>query len=161
LHLTAAVQQAAGEAANPAGVATHCPYCALQCGMTLLPGDAGWTVAARDFPTNKGGLCRKGWTAATLLDAPGRLTSPLLRDGAGTLRPASWQAALDHVADAMQRIQRAHGRDAVAVAWTVASRSRWKTSGAPRRSCWSAATRPKRCRRSCSISTRSARAAAG
>jgi assimilatory nitrate reductase catalytic subunit len=115
LHLTAAVQQAAGEAANPAGVATHCPYCALQCGMTLLPGDAGWTVAARDFPTNKGGLCRKGWTAATLLDAPGRLTSPLLRDGAGTLRPASWQAALDHVADAMQRIQRAHGRDAVAV----------------------------------------------
>ncbi len=53
-----------------AGVATHCPYCALQCGMTLVPQDGGWQVATRDFPTNKGGLCRKGWTAASLLSAP-------------------------------------------------------------------------------------------
>ena len=26
-------------------------------------------VAARDFPTNRGGLCQKGWTAADLLSA--------------------------------------------------------------------------------------------
>jgi hypothetical protein len=31
------------------------------------------SVAARDFPTNKGGLCRKGWTAAELLNSPDRL----------------------------------------------------------------------------------------
>ena len=49
---------------------THCPYCAFQCGMTLVPDDgaARLTVTSRDFPTNKGGLCRKGWTAAELLD---------------------------------------------------------------------------------------------
>ena len=37
---------------------THCPYCALQCGMTLYQSEGIWQVAARDFPTNKGGLCR-------------------------------------------------------------------------------------------------------
>ena len=51
---------------------THCPYCALQCGMSLVPERDRLTVAARDFPTNKGGLCRKGWTAAELLYAPDR-----------------------------------------------------------------------------------------
>ena len=48
---------------------THCPYCALQCGMTpaRAAGRRHGTAAARsrgrDFPTNRGGLCQKGWTA--------------------------------------------------------------------------------------------------
>ena len=74
---------------------THCPYCALQCGMRLVPELDRLTVAARDFPTNKGGLCRKGWTAAELLYAPDRLTTPLMRERKGApLRPASWDEAL-------------------------------------------------------------------
>src|ERR1700759_1325019 len=98
------------------GVPTHCPYCALQCGMTLVQQDGAWQVAARDFPTNKGGLCRKGWTAATLLNAPGRLTTPLLRDTiGGELRPASFDEALAFVTERFRRIQAAHGPDAVAV----------------------------------------------
>ena len=36
---------------------THCPYCALQCGINLVPTDDRLTVAARDFPAAKGG----GW----------------------------------------------------------------------------------------------------
>jgi assimilatory nitrate reductase catalytic subunit len=102
-------------------VDTHCPYCALQCGMTLIRaggGDAaaGWQVGARDFPVNKGGLCRKGWTASALLSAPGRLTTPLLRDRHGMrLREASWDEALDRVALGMRRIQARHGPDAFAV----------------------------------------------
>ena len=68
------------QAARGEAVATHCPYCAMQCGMTVVQKDGRYTVQARDFPTNKGGLCSKGWTAAELLDAPGRLTTPLLRD---------------------------------------------------------------------------------
>src|SRR2546423_5493417 len=60
-------------------VATHCPYCALQCGMTLRADASGRVeVAPRDFPTNRGGLCQKGWTAAELLDHPDRLTTPLI-----------------------------------------------------------------------------------
>jgi assimilatory nitrate reductase catalytic subunit len=89
---------------------THCPYCALQCGMRLT----GRTVSPREFPTNRGGLCQKGWTAAALLDSPGRLTEPLVRV-AGELRPASWERALDLVANQLIEIQAAHGRDAVAV----------------------------------------------
>ncbi|MFJ1512025.1 molybdopterin oxidoreductase family protein [Cellulosimicrobium funkei] len=96
---------------------THCPYCALQCGMTLTParGPLPVTVAPRDFPTNRGGLCQKGWTSATVLRAPDRLTSPLLRGPDGELRPAPWDEALDVVAAGIERVQAAHGRDAVAV----------------------------------------------
>jgi assimilatory nitrate reductase catalytic subunit len=96
-------------------VATHCPYCALQCGMTLRTAPEGRVeVAARDFPTNRGGLCQKGWTAAELLDHPDRLTTPLVREG-GELRPATWAEALDRVAAGIRETQAAHGRDAVAV----------------------------------------------
>ena len=96
---------------------THCPYCALQCGMTLDQDDAGtWTVSGRDFPTNKGGLCRKGFTAAALLTAPDRLTTPLIRDHkGGDLRPATWDEALDLIAARILAIQAQHGRDAIGV----------------------------------------------
>jgi assimilatory nitrate reductase catalytic subunit len=95
---------------------THCPYCALQCGMSLVPAGDRLTVAARDFPTNHGGLCRKGWTAAELLYAPDRLTTPLMRARKGEpLLPVSWSEALDRAVEDIQRIQAAHGRDAFGV----------------------------------------------
>ncbi len=94
---------------------THCPYCALQCGTTLTPGGPDRvTVAPRQFPTNRGGLCRKGWTAASVLSTPDRLTTPLLRID-GELRPVSWDRALDAVADGIAHAQAQAGRDAVAV----------------------------------------------
>ncbi|MFI6234656.1 molybdopterin oxidoreductase family protein [Micromonospora sp. NPDC050784] len=100
----------------PGEVATHCPYCALQCGMTLRADDAGVTVHPRQFPTNRGGLCQKGWTAAELLDHPERLTTPLVRDPAtGELQPASWDTALDRVVAGIRAVQHDAGRDAVAV----------------------------------------------
>ena len=84
--------------------------------MTLERHAGSWSVAARDFPTNKGGLCRKGWTAASLLTSPERLTTPLIRDRRGMkLRPATWDEALGRVADGMRTIQARHGRDAFAV----------------------------------------------
>nr|WP_275092549.1 molybdopterin oxidoreductase family protein [Sinomonas gamaensis] len=98
--------------------ATHCPYCALQCAMSLSPVEnhaSPLEVAGRDFPTNRGGLCRKGWTAAELLRHPDRLTEPLVRDQSGVLRAASWDEALGRVAAEIQRAQAAHGPDAVGV----------------------------------------------
>ncbi|MBY8874082.1 molybdopterin oxidoreductase family protein [Micromonospora sp. PLK6-60] len=101
---------------RPREAATHCPYCALQCGMVLRATGAGVEVAPRDFPTNRGGLCQKGWTAADLLDHPDRLTTPLLRDRpGGELRPAGWDEALDRVATALRAVRQRHGPDAVAV----------------------------------------------
>jgi assimilatory nitrate reductase catalytic subunit len=96
-------------------VDTHCPYCALQCGTTLTPGGPDRvTVAPRQFPTSRGGLCRKGWTAPSVLSAPDRLTTPLLRHNAA-LRPVSWDRALDVVADGIVAAQTGAGADGVAV----------------------------------------------
>jgi assimilatory nitrate reductase catalytic subunit len=95
---------------------THCPYCAMQCGMTLVEEHGRWSVAARDFPTNRGGLCRKGWTAAELLDAPDRLQRPLIRDRkGGKLRPAGWPEALDLIASRLKQASEIHGPDAIGV----------------------------------------------
>jgi assimilatory nitrate reductase catalytic subunit len=84
--------------------------------MTLSDSPEGWTVGARDFPTNKGGLCRKGWTSAELLAAPDRLTGPLIRDAKGApLRAVGWDEALDRVAAGFRTIRAEHGADAVGV----------------------------------------------
>ena len=95
----------------PHAVATYCPYCALQCSMTLTPSASTAVVEA-----GAGGLCSKGWSSAALLDSTRRLTSPLVRDGRhGRLREASWDEALDLAAAGFRRAQRQAGPDAVGV----------------------------------------------
>ena len=70
-------------------------------------------VAPRDFPTNKAGLCRKGFTAAELLDARDRLTEPLVREHkGGALLAVSWDQALDRIVAGVRAIQAAAGPDA-------------------------------------------------
>ncbi len=104
------------ENATSAATLTHCPYCALQCGMSVTEQNGRWTVGARDFPTNRGGLCRKGWTAAELLHAPDRLQTPFMRERKGdALRPVSWSNALDRIAAQFAAVAAASGPDAVAV----------------------------------------------
>ena len=99
-----------------AATETHCPYCALQCGMNVAHDGEAWSVSPRDFPTNKGGLCKKGWTAGSLLDSPDRLLTPLVRDAkGGPLRPASYEEALARITDGFRKIQAAHGVNAVGV----------------------------------------------
>ncbi|MFG3720291.1 molybdopterin oxidoreductase family protein [Streptomyces massasporeus] len=96
---------------------THCPYCALQCGMNLTPAPDGTVEVSEraDFPVNRGALCGKGRTAAAVL-APGvRLTSPLVRDEGGTLMPASWDEALDRIAAELDRTRAQYGPDALGV----------------------------------------------
>ncbi|WP_460065360.1 molybdopterin oxidoreductase family protein [Streptomyces sp. YKOK-I1] len=95
---------------------THCPYCALQCGMALSPLPTGGVevVERPDFPVNRGALCGKGRTAPAVL-APGvRLTSPLVRSG-DALVPASWEEALDRIARELTRVRAAYGADALGV----------------------------------------------
>ena len=52
--------------------------------MHILDTQHGPTIAPRNFPTNQGGLCRKGWTSTALLRHPERLTTPLMRDTKGS-----------------------------------------------------------------------------
>jgi assimilatory nitrate reductase catalytic subunit len=94
---------------------THCPYCSLQCGITLrVAPDRVDLAAQEDFPTNRGGLCSKGWSAAELLDHPQRLTEPLVRDRRDApLEPTTWDDALDRVTQAISHSQRSYGPDSV------------------------------------------------
>jgi assimilatory nitrate reductase catalytic subunit len=96
---------------------THCPYCSLQCGMRLESSRSELAVAPwPEFPTNAGGLCRKGWTAPALLRHRERLTSPLVRDRTtGELTAVTWDEALDRVAAGLVEMQERHGRDSVGV----------------------------------------------
>lgn len=96
--------------------ASHCPYCALQCAMTLTvsPG-APLVVSGRDFPTNRGGLCKKGWTSAELLSSPDRILEPMLRQADGTFAPATWEVALHLVATRLAASRTEHGADSVGV----------------------------------------------
>ncbi len=101
---------------SPAGVRTHCPYCAFQCGIRVggqpgaieISGDA-------DFPVNAGALCIKGWTAGDLLNHPERLLRPLARDSAGALTEVSWDEALDRVAANITRTIETHDPSAVGI----------------------------------------------
>ena len=96
---------------------THCPYCAFQCGMTIAAPSAvesNVAVAADpDFPVNRGQMCIKGFTSAALLEHPGRLRSPKLRGRDGRLVPASWDAALDFIAERLAAIRERHGAAAL------------------------------------------------
>ncbi|MEW2557787.1 molybdopterin oxidoreductase family protein [Streptomyces griseorubiginosus] len=95
---------------------THCPYCALQCGMNLTPAPDGTVEVGEraDFPVNRGALCGKGRTAPAVLSSRVRLTSPLVRTG-GTLVPATWDEALDRIAGGLARTRSEHGPDACGV----------------------------------------------
>jgi len=73
------------------------------------------TVTGREFPTNRGGLCKKGWSSAELLVSPDRILEPLLRQADGTFEAVSWPDALDHVAGKLREMRAAHGADAVGV----------------------------------------------
>jgi len=96
--------------------ATHCPYCAMQCGMDIVREPGGRiSIEARAFAGRRA-LCRKGWAAADLLDHPERLTTPLVREHRGEpLRPAGWDDALDRVARAIRDGQEQYGREAIGV----------------------------------------------
>ncbi|MFD5797569.1 molybdopterin oxidoreductase family protein [Streptomyces diastatochromogenes] len=95
---------------------THCPYCALQCGMNITPlPQGGVEVTERaDFPVNRGALCGKGRTAPAVLSSAVRLTSPLVRSD-GRLVPASWGDALDLIAERLGAARERYGPDALGV----------------------------------------------
>ncbi|MGQ0507019.1 MAG: molybdopterin oxidoreductase family protein [Myxococcaceae bacterium] len=91
-------------------VRTHCPYCALQCGIQLSGAPAEVTLRGDDFPVNNGELCVKGFTAAATLSHSERLTTPLLRRArTARLEPASWEEALAFTARRLRETQEQFG----------------------------------------------------
>jgi assimilatory nitrate reductase catalytic subunit len=93
---------------------TTCPYCALQCGMTLERRAATYVAAGDpDFDVNAGDLCMKGFTAPETLTHPDRLHTPLVRRD-GRFLETGWDEALNVAAAGFRRIRRERGADAVA-----------------------------------------------
>lgn len=110
------VTQSSEHTQRRAEIATHCPYCAFQCGMYLSGTHKEVALRGNEaFPVNKGALCVKGWNAGELLAHPERLTTPLARDERGDLVPVAWEEALARVVSAFQAAQRRYGRDSVGV----------------------------------------------
>jgi assimilatory nitrate reductase catalytic subunit len=98
-------------------IKSTCCYCGVGCGV-LIQTDAGKITGVRgdpDHPANFGRLCTKGATLHLTARHDTRALSPELRlHRDEPRRNASWDEALDHVAQRFADIVRAHGPDAVA-----------------------------------------------
>ncbi len=104
-------------------VRTTCPYCGVGCQMHLQVKD-GFIYAVEapfDAAPNYGMLCVKGRFGTDYVKHPGRVRAPLIRtnraDGRSVppqWREATWDEALDFVADELVRIARTYGGDAIA-----------------------------------------------
>ncbi|MEM7519669.1 MAG: molybdopterin-dependent oxidoreductase [Pseudomonadota bacterium] len=92
-----------------------CPYCGVGCGVLLTPDGAGGLLVKGDpeHPANFGRLCSKGSalgeTVGDEVNRGYRLRTPLIHG-----RAASWDAALQTVADKFAQTARDHGPDACA-----------------------------------------------
>ncbi|HEX9546423.1 MAG TPA: molybdopterin-dependent oxidoreductase, partial [Acidimicrobiales bacterium] len=98
-------------------IKTTCGYCSVGCGMELGV-RAGRAVAVRgdpDHPVNRGRLCPKGLSEHHTIAAPGRLTTPLLRNGSGRQIPISWEEALARTANGFTDLADRYGPGAIAV----------------------------------------------
>ena len=94
---------------------TTCAYCGVGCNFDLnvADGKVVGVTAAYDAPVNQGNLCVKGRYGFQFIGHPDRLTQPLVRRD-GELVPATWDEALDLVAERLPRDPSAeHGPDAV------------------------------------------------
>jgi len=96
-------------------IRTTCPYCGVGCQQTLHVKDGKIVKVTGDEEAlpNKGRLCVKGRFGYDFIYSEDRLTTPLIRED-GELREASWDEALDLVADKLKTIIDESGPDAVA-----------------------------------------------
>ena len=95
---------------------TTCPFCGVGCNFDLnvVDGKVVGVTAAYDAPVNQGSLCVKGRFHTDLIDSPERITHPLIKRG-GIWEQATWDEALDYVAERLLRIKDEHGPDAIGV----------------------------------------------
>jgi nitrate reductase NapA len=93
-----------------------CRFCGVGCGV-LVGTKGGRIVAVQgdpQNPVNKGLLCVKGYHVALAPYGADRLTRPLARKD-GSLVEASWEEALDLIAQRLKETIEAHGPFAVAL----------------------------------------------
>jgi len=96
-------------------VRTVCTYCGVGCNLNVLlkHGEIKAIEAVDDAEVNQGHACLKGRYAFAYYNHPDRLTTPLIRKH-GELRPATWDEALDTIAERLNTIKAQHGAQAIA-----------------------------------------------
>lgn len=98
-------------------VRTTCPHCATGCQMDLIVKNGKIVdVEGADGPSNHGLLCVKGRSASfDFVDSPERIRYPLIKNKeTGEFEKATWEEALDYVADRFLAIRNSYGGEALA-----------------------------------------------
>lgn len=95
-----------------------CFMCSVRCPIkvTTEHGQVKWIEGSPHVPGMEGSLCPRGAAGMALLNDPERLQTPLIRTGdrgAGGWRKASWEEALDFVAERLKRVIDEHGGQSV------------------------------------------------
>ena len=97
-----------------------CFMCSVRCPIRVLVKDdqVKWIEGNPHVAGMEGSLCPKGSAGIALLNDHQRLQSPMIRSGprgSGQWRKASWDEALDYVAEKLKAIVQAHGPESVAM----------------------------------------------
>ena len=97
----------------------YCDMCPWRCGIVVKTVDG--IVRKIDGnpadPKSRGMLCARGQAGVSFLYDPDRLKTPLIRTGErgeGKFREATWEEALDHVADRMRVVGDEHRPESIA-----------------------------------------------
>ncbi|MEK7408577.1 MAG: molybdopterin-dependent oxidoreductase [Acidobacteriota bacterium] len=87
---------------------TTCRECPAGCGIQarVREGRVHKVEGNPEHPVNAGGLCARGQAAVEGLYNPDRLRTPLVRDAAGALKPASWDEALKRLAAGLGKLDK-------------------------------------------------------
>ena len=89
-----------------------CCYCGTGCGILAQARDGVVTKVKGDpdHPVNRGRLCAKGALLPAIFESEDRLLRPAIREKKeGSLTPASWDEAIDRVADGIRSAVERHG----------------------------------------------------
>ena len=100
-------------------VRSTCNFCGVGCQIDLnVDREANRVVKVTSPPAgttvNDGNLCVKGRFANDFIHHEERLSTPLVRGEDGGLHPATWDEALDRVAEGLAGVAERHGQDALA-----------------------------------------------
>lgn len=114
--LTGSIWSGKPRSAGVESTDTTCTYCGCGCNITLKThNDTVIRVDSKADNHNRGWLCVKGRFGFEFINSKDRLTTPLIRkQKGGDLEKATWEEALDYVAEKLTEIKEKHGSDSVA-----------------------------------------------
>lgn len=96
-------------------ILTTCPYCGCGCSFYLdvHDGEIVSVTPNKDNCVNEGRLCLKGHFGFDFTHHQDRLTTPLIRKD-GQLVEASWEEAINLIAEKFKEIKEKYGPDSIA-----------------------------------------------